>query len=99
MARYGEVEALMKGSQHTDELMAGGGPTPHGLRTARRASHVFVMDVPAYPRMLFITDAAVNIAPTLDGQGRHRAATQSTSAHVLGVARAEGRDPVGRRDR
>jgi phosphotransacetylase len=63
MARAGEVAALMKGSLHTDELMAAVVPSATGLRTARRISHVFVLDVPAYPRMLMITDAAINIAP------------------------------------
>ncbi|MBK7332205.1 MAG: bifunctional enoyl-CoA hydratase/phosphate acetyltransferase [Betaproteobacteria bacterium] len=66
MARLGQVEALMKGSLHTDELMAAIVPSTTGLRTARRISHVFVMDVPTYPRLLFVTDAAVNIFPTLD---------------------------------
>jgi phosphate acetyltransferase len=56
----------MKGSLHTDELMAAIVPSTTGLRTARRISHVFVMDVPTYPRLLFVTDAAVNIFPTLD---------------------------------
>jgi phosphate acetyltransferase len=65
MARAGEVEALMKGSLHTDELMAAVVPSATGLRTARRISHVFVMDVPAYPRMLLVTDAAINISPGL----------------------------------
>jgi len=65
MARAGEVEALMKGSLHTDELMAAVVPSATGLRTARRISHVFVMDVPAYPRVLLVTDAAINIAPGL----------------------------------
>lgn len=66
MARAGEVDALMKGSLHTDELMAEVLSATTGLRTERRVSHVFVMDVPAYPRMLLITDAAINIAPTLE---------------------------------
>jgi phosphate acetyltransferase len=65
MARAGEVEALMKGSLHTDELMEAVVPSATGLRTERRISHVFVMDVPAYPRTLMITDAAINIAPDL----------------------------------
>ena len=65
MARSGEVEALMKGSLHTDELMGAVVPSATGLRTGRRVSHVFVMDVPAYPRMLLVTDAAINIAPTI----------------------------------
>jgi phosphotransacetylase/acyl dehydratase len=66
MARAGEVEALMKGSLHTDELMAAVVPSATGLRTKRRISHVFVLDVPSYPRPLLITDAAINIAPTLE---------------------------------
>ena len=66
IVRAGQVEALMKGSLHTDELMAAIVPSATGLRTARRVSHVFVMDVPTYPRLLFVTDAAVNIFPTLD---------------------------------
>jgi phosphate acetyltransferase len=66
LARAGEVAALMKGSLHTDELMAAVVPSATGLRTARRISHVFVMDVPSYPRMLLVTDAAINIAPTLE---------------------------------
>jgi phosphate acetyltransferase len=65
MARSGEVEALMKGSLHTDELMGAVVPSATGLRTARRISHVFVLDVPAYPRMLLVSDAAINISPDL----------------------------------
>jgi len=66
MARAGEVESLMKGSLHTDEIMAAVVPSAAGLRTARRISHVFLMDVPAYPRVLLVSDAAINIYPTLD---------------------------------
>ena len=65
MAREGEVEALMKGSLHTDELMSAVIDKNIGLRTERRISHVFLMDVPTYPRFLMITDAAVNVAPDL----------------------------------
>jgi phosphotransacetylase len=65
LARSGEVDTLMKGSLHTDELMSAVIATQGGLRTERRVSHVFVMDVPAYDRILFVTDAAVNIEPTL----------------------------------
>jgi phosphate acetyltransferase len=61
----GRAEALMKGSLHTDELMAAVVSREGGLRTARRISHVFAMDVPSYPKPLFITDAAINIAPDL----------------------------------
>jgi phosphate acetyltransferase len=60
------VEALMKGSLHTDELMAAVVSRQAGIRTARRISHCFIMDVPKHPDALIITDAAVNIAPTLD---------------------------------
>ena len=66
LARERQVEALMKGSLHTDELMGEVIDKATGLRTARRISHVFLMDVPTYPRLLFITDAAVNVAPTLE---------------------------------
>ncbi|OIQ93298.1 phosphate acetyltransferase [mine drainage metagenome] len=66
MARNFEVEALMKGSLHTDELMEAVVDKDTGLRTHRRISHVFLMDVPTYPRPFLITDAAVNVAPTLE---------------------------------
>jgi phosphate acetyltransferase len=66
LCRSGEAEALMKGSLHTDELMGAVVPSATGLRTERRISHVFVMDVPTYPRPLLITDAAINIYPTLE---------------------------------
>jgi phosphate acetyltransferase len=61
-------ELLMKGSLHTDELMRAVTASATGLRTARRISHVFVMDVPTYPEPLFITDAAINIFPDLDAK-------------------------------
>jgi phosphate acetyltransferase len=63
--RNGHAEALMKGSLHTDELMGAVVRRDTGLRTARRISHCFVMDVPGYPDALIITDAAVNIVPSL----------------------------------
>jgi phosphate acetyltransferase len=66
LIRSGEADALMKGSLHTDELMAEVVRKDTGIRTARRISHVFVMDVPTYPKPLFVTDAAVNIFPTLE---------------------------------
>jgi phosphate acetyltransferase len=66
LARSGEVEALMKGSLHTDELMSEVVAKETGLRTARRISHVFMADVPTYPHPLLITDAAINIAPSLE---------------------------------
>jgi len=65
VVREGRAEALMKGSLHTDELMSAVVKRDTGLRTARRVSHCFIMDVPAHPEALIITDAAVNIAPTL----------------------------------
>ena len=65
LARDRKVEALMKGSLHTDEFM-GAIVREEKLRTARRMSHVFVIDVPDYPRPLLVTDAAINIYPTLD---------------------------------
>lgn len=66
LVRNGEADALMKGSLHTDELMAEVVRKDTGIRTERRISHVFIMDVPTYPKPLFITDAAVNIVPTLE---------------------------------
>jgi phosphotransacetylase len=66
LVRLGRAELLMKGSLHTDELMAEVVRRETGLRTDRRVSHVFVMDVPTYHKALLITDAAVNIFPTLD---------------------------------
>jgi phosphate acetyltransferase len=66
LARSGKVEGLMKGSLHTDELMGAVVASSTGLRTARRMSQVFVMDVPTYPRLLLVTDAAINIFPTLE---------------------------------
>jgi phosphate acetyltransferase len=66
LVREGKAEALMKGSLHTDELMAAVVSRNTGIRTARRISHCFVMDVPGHAEPLIITDAAVNIAPTLE---------------------------------
>ena len=66
LIREGRGELLMKGSLHTDELMKAVTSSTTGLRTARRISHVFVMDVPDHAETLFITDAAINIAPDLD---------------------------------
>ena len=66
LARAGKVDALMKGSLHTDELLVEVVNRESGLRTARRISHCFVMDVPGHPDALIISDAAVNIAPTLE---------------------------------
>ena len=65
LVREGRAEALMKGSLHTDELMGEVVKRDTGLRTARRVSHCFIMDVPTYAETLIVTDAAVNIAPSL----------------------------------
>jgi len=66
LLREAKAELLMKGSLHTDELMAAVVSRDGGLRTARRISHVFVMDVPTYHKVLIVTDGAINIAPTLE---------------------------------
>lgn len=66
LVREGKAQALMKGSLHTDELMGAVVRRDSGLRTARRVSHCFVMDVPGREDALIITDAAINIAPTLE---------------------------------
>jgi phosphotransacetylase len=86
MARRGEVEALMKGSLHTDELMHEVVAPQTGLTTGRRISHVYLFDVAAYPRPLMITDAAINIAPDLD-EKRDICQNAIDLAHVLGIAR------------
>jgi phosphotransacetylase len=66
LIRKGEAELLMKGSLHTDELLGAVVARETGLRTGRRISHVFIMDVPTYHKVLVVTDAAINIAPTLE---------------------------------
>jgi phosphate acetyltransferase len=68
LIRESKGELLMKGSLHTDELMRAVTSSKNGLRTARRISHVFIMDVPTHSETLFITDAAVNIFPDLDAK-------------------------------
>jgi len=68
LVRAGKAELLMKGSLHSDELLGAVAKRETGLRTGRRISHVFVMDVPTHPQTLFITDAAVNIAPDLSAK-------------------------------
>jgi len=68
LVRQSKAELLMKGSLHTDELMRAVTSGQHGLRTARRISHVFIMDVPTYSETIFITDAAINIFPDLDAK-------------------------------
>ena len=84
LIRNGDAEAMMKGSLHTDEMMAEVVSRASGLRTTRRISHVFIMDVPTYPRPIMITDAAVNIAPTLE-EKVHIIQNAIDLAHVLGV--------------
>jgi len=84
MARAGDVGALMKGALHTDELMHAVVAKGSGLRTGRRMSHVFAMDVPTYPRPLFITDAAVNVYPTLEDK-RDIVQNAIDLAHALGI--------------
>ncbi len=84
LVRTGDAEALMKGSLHTDELMGEVVARANGLRTSRRISHVFVMDVPTYPRPLLITDAAINIAPTLEEKA-DIIQNAIELAHVIGI--------------
>jgi phosphate acetyltransferase len=85
LVRAGEADALMKGSLHTDELMAEVVHKDTGIRTERRISHVFIMDVPTYPKPLFITDAAVNIFPTLEDKA-DIVRNVADLAHTLGIA-------------
>jgi len=66
LIRDGQAEILMKGSLHTDELLGAVVSKEGGLRTSRRISHVFLMDVPTYHKVLIVTDGAINIAPTLE---------------------------------
>lgn len=86
LVRAGAAELLMKGSLHTDELMRAVTSRETGLRTARRISHVFIMDVPTYPKPLFVTDAAINIFPTLEDK-RDICQNAIDLAHALGIAR------------
>ena len=65
LVKEGRADALMKGSLHTDELMGAVVKRETGLRTSRRISHCFIMDVPGHDKALIVTDAAVNIAPSL----------------------------------
>ncbi|NJD30557.1 MAG: bifunctional enoyl-CoA hydratase/phosphate acetyltransferase [Gammaproteobacteria bacterium] len=85
LARTGEVEMLMKGSLHTDEILTCIVSAQSGLRTERRVSHAFVMDVPAYDRVLLVTDAAINIEPTL-AEKADIVRNAIDLAHVLGIA-------------
>jgi len=83
LVREGKAEMLMKGSLHTDELMSAVVARDIGLRTARRISHCFIMDVPAIDRVLIITDAAVNVFPTLEDKV-HIIQNAIDLAHALG---------------
>lgn len=85
LARSGQVNALMKGSLHTDELMSEVIRRDAGIRTGRRISHVFIMDVPTYPKPLFITDAAVNLFPSLEEKA-DIVQNAIDLCHALGVA-------------
>lgn len=85
LAVKGEVQALMKGSLHTDELLGAVVAAGSGLRTERRISHIYALDVPAYPKPLIITDAAINIAPTLE-QKRDICQNAIDLLHDLGIA-------------
>ncbi len=84
MCRAGNAQALMKGSLHTDELLKPAMARDTGLRTARRISHVFIMDTPAYARTLLITDAAINITPELEDK-IHIVQNAIDLAHALGI--------------
>jgi phosphate acetyltransferase len=84
LVRTGDAEALMKGSLHTDELMSEVVSRANGLRTSRRISHVFIMEVPTYHRPLLITDAAINIAPSLEDKV-DIIQNAIDLAHILGI--------------
>lgn len=86
LVRQGHIEALMKGALHTDEFMTAVLRDGVGLRTDRRMSHVFVIDAPTYYKPLFITDAAINIAPSLDVK-RDIVRNAIDLAHALGLVR------------
>ncbi len=84
LVRAGTARALMKGALHTDELLHEVMQAATGLRTGKRLSHVYVMDVPSYPKPLFITDAAINICPALED--KHSIVQNAINlAHSLGI--------------
>lgn len=85
LVREGAAEVLMKGSLHTDELMTEVVARETGLRTGRRMSHVFILDVPNYPRPLFLTDAAIDINPTLMDK-RDIVQNAIDLTHILGIS-------------
>jgi phosphate butyryltransferase len=84
LVRSGEARLLMKGSLHTDELMGAVVPSATGLRTERRISHAYVMDVPGHPTPLIITDAAINIEPSLEEKA-DIIRNAIDLAHVIGI--------------
>jgi phosphate acetyltransferase len=84
MCRQGGAQSLMKGSLHTDALLKPAMKSDTGLRTSRRISHVFILDTPAYPRTLMITDAAINIEPELIDKV-HIIQNAIDLAHALGI--------------
>ena len=86
MVRRGRLQGVMKGSLHTDELMRAVVHEGAGLRTERRISHVFVIDTPGYHKLLLVTDAAINIAPSLDDK-RDIIRNAIDLAQAIGVAR------------
>ncbi len=86
LVREGRAELLMKGSLHTDELLQAVTARDTGLRTARRLSHVYAMNVPSYHKPLFVTDAAVNIFPSLDDKA-DICRNAIDLLHVLGIER------------
>ncbi len=85
LVRQGRAELLMKGSLHSDEVLSAVIAKETGLRTGRRLSHVFIMDVPTYHKVLIITDAAINIAPTLEDK-------VDICQNAIDLARAFGRE-------
>jgi hypothetical protein len=97
LVREGKAELLMKGSLHSDEILAAVVAKESGLRGGRRLSHVFLMDVPTYHKVLIVTDAAINIAPTLEDKVD---IVQNAIDRRQGLRRraAEGRDPRRGRD-
>lgn len=84
LCRKGTAEVLMKGSLHTDEIMGAVVKKETGLRTDLRLSHVFIMDVPTYPKPLFVTDAAINIYPNLEDKV-HIVKNAIILSHSLGI--------------
>ena len=98
LVRQGRAELIMKGSLHTDELLGEVVARETGLRTGRRLSHVFIMDIPTYHKVLIVTDAAINIAPTLEDKV-DICQNAIDLARTLGGGAAEGRDPGRGRNR